>query len=232
MRGICVVFQWFAAALAMVVAAAPAAAQTVYSDRATFTAATNTTTTILFDTAFEGSFTSHGPTYTVAGATFTDTEINTLDQAYLLLAAGTQYGSDYLQWQGSDPQVLTVSFASAVTAVGFDFMEVRANSIPFTFTISGNSTTVASGASPSFFGYTSNTPFSTLIISSPHSNSFFATLDNFQYGIAIGTVPEPTTWAMMLLGFAGIGVAMRRRQRALPTQRRTPQDCDGLATTA
>jgi hypothetical protein len=27
-------------------------------------------------------------------------------------------------------------------------------------------------------------------------------------------VPEPATWAMMLLGFAGIGVAARRRRGA------------------
>jgi hypothetical protein len=31
--------------------------------------------------------------------------------------------------------------------------------------------------------------------------------------IAINPVPEPKTWAMMLLGFAGIGVAIRRRRR-------------------
>lgn len=29
---------------------------------------------------------------------------------------------------------------------------------------------------------------------------------------AVGAVPEPATWAMMLLGFAGIGFAMRRRR--------------------
>ena len=29
----------------------------------------------------------------------------------------------------------------------------------------------------------------------------------------VGAVPEPSTWAMMLLGFAGIGAAMRRRRR-------------------
>jgi hypothetical protein len=28
-------------------------------------------------------------------------------------------------------------------------------------------------------------------------------------------VPEPATWAMMLLGFGGIGIAMRRRRRTL-----------------
>ena len=31
---------------------------------------------------------------------------------------------------------------------------------------------------------------------------------------AVGGVPEPGTWAMMLLGFGGMGVAMRRRRRA------------------
>jgi hypothetical protein len=31
-------------------------------------------------------------------------------------------------------------------------------------------------------------------------------------GISIQAVPEPGTWAMMLLGFAGIGFASRRRQ--------------------
>jgi hypothetical protein len=32
-------------------------------------------------------------------------------------------------------------------------------------------------------------------------------------GITIGSVPEPSTWAMMLLGFAGIGVAARTRRK-------------------
>lgn len=30
--------------------------------------------------------------------------------------------------------------------------------------------------------------------------------------VATGAVPEPATWAMMLLGFGGIGFAMRRKQ--------------------
>ena len=33
---------------------------------------------------------------------------------------------------------------------------------------------------------------------------------------AIRSVPEPATWAMMLLGFAGIGLTMRRKQRSAP----------------
>jgi hypothetical protein len=33
-------------------------------------------------------------------------------------------------------------------------------------------------------------------------------------GFSPGAVPEPATWAMMLLGFGGIGMAMRRRRTA------------------
>jgi hypothetical protein len=31
--------------------------------------------------------------------------------------------------------------------------------------------------------------------------------------LAAGAVPEPGTWALMLLGFGGIGMAMRRRRK-------------------
>ncbi len=33
-----------------------------------------------------------------------------------------------------------------------------------------------------------------------------------------GAVPEPATWAMMLLGFAGVGFAMRRRRQPVLAQ--------------
>ncbi len=35
----------------------------------------------------------------------------------------------------------------------------------------------------------------------------------FSYGAVIGSVPEPTTWAMMILGMGMIGCAIRRRIR-------------------
>jgi hypothetical protein len=35
-------------------------------------------------------------------------------------------------------------------------------------------------------------------------------------GTPVGGVPEPATWAMMLLGFGGIGMAMRRSRRGKP----------------
>ena len=31
-------------------------------------------------------------------------------------------------------------------------------------------------------------------------------------------VPEPASWAMMLIGFAGIGAVLRRRRKVMPMQ--------------
>jgi hypothetical protein len=40
----------------------------------------------------------------------------------------------------------------------------------------------------------------------------------FDYTLTIGAVPEPSTWALMLLGFAGLGFAgYRRSAKAVAT---------------
>ena len=67
--------------------------------------------------------------------------------------------------------------------------------------ISGNATwlgqTLASlGATPGTYVYTSNSDSVTINIG--------------------GVVPEPASWAMMLLGFGAIGFAMRRGRKPTP----------------
>jgi len=50
------------------------------------------------------------------------------------------------------------------------------------------------------------------------SSGYSFEFDNISYGSNlnnVGPVPEPSTWAMMLLGFAGIGFAYRRRRSRL-----------------
>ena len=44
---------------------------------------------------------------------------------------------------------------------------------------------------------------------------FTSSLVTARSSAAVAAVPEPATWAMMLLGFGGIGVAMRRRRKAV-----------------
>ncbi|WP_205854068.1 PEPxxWA-CTERM sorting domain-containing protein [Phenylobacterium kunshanense] len=39
-------------------------------------------------------------------------------------------------------------------------------------------------------------------------------LDDLTYTTGVAAVPEPTTWALMILGFGGAGAALRTRRRA------------------
>ena len=75
-------------------------------------------------------------------------------------------------------------------------------------------------------GITNNQPYikNAVVFDLGAFNGSLSGINNirFQYGTALtdtnlpGTppVPEPATWAMMLMGFAGIGATMRRRRRA------------------
>jgi hypothetical protein len=38
---------------------------------------------------------------------------------------------------------------------------------------------------------------------------------NYTAGVSIAAVPEPATWAMMIVGFAAVGTAMRRRRNVI-----------------
>jgi hypothetical protein len=54
---------------------------------------------------------------------------------------------------------------------------------------------------------------------------------NYLYSVAVGAVPEPSTWAMMILGFCGLGfMAYRRKQNGVALSvlwfdRRAPRVC-------
>lgn len=64
-------------------------------------------------------------------------------------------------------------------------------------------------------GAPERTQFYALNFGTPITQLYLNT-QGFSVGViipAIGSVPEPGTWAMMLLGFAGIGFVMHRRQR-------------------
>ena len=65
------------------------------------------------------------------------------------------------------------------------------------------------GNSSGFFLFNFTQPTTSITLGIPASSN--AVL------YATGAVPEPATWAMMLLGFAGIGFAMRRRRSVRPT---------------
>ncbi len=105
--------------------------------------------------------------------------------------------------------------------------------ISFSYTSSSGSflITLADGGSASGLVYDDGRPFGGLTVSSAAGlPSFQATPEQFEAAIAPdpgpndvgssftfvqvhGAIPEPTTWAMMLLGFAGLGYAGYRKAR-------------------
>ena len=67
-----------------------------------------------------------------------------------------------------------------------------------------------------FIGLSSVTPFDRVSITYGANTSLYTFIDDFRLGtVSNGAVPEPSTWAMMLMGFGAIGFAMRRRRTAV-----------------
>lgn len=81
---------------------------------------------------------------------------------------------------------------------------------------------IPNGNGNSFWGFVSDFPLTSVKLiagtQSGNENHEAYNLDNLRFGGAGGgsatpPVPEPATWAMMLVGFGAIGVTMRRRKQ-------------------
>jgi hypothetical protein len=107
------------------------------------------------------------------------------------------------------PRVLTVTFSGDQTGFGFDTNSLMGN---FTVVINGTyveNFSAVSSSTPTFFGFQSSSKDITSVTIAGDNPTFGFAIDNFTYSAS--AVPEPSTWAMMLLGFAGLGFAARRR---------------------
>jgi len=80
----------------------------------------------------------------------------------------------------------------------------------FQFSVAGNSHSNMGWVLKSF-DFTASGPTETLTFQSTTDGPWGPALDN----VSVAAVPEPSTWAMMLLGFMGVGfLAYRRRAKA------------------
>jgi PEP-CTERM motif len=211
-------------ALALALAASPAAADT-FSSSADFAAATNSLSVEDYGAYTPGQLIADGGTlgaltYTFSTGSGLNGVVTNLYNSFTgnSLAAvqddGPLDNSDFFYGAES----FTVFFPTAVTAVGI-FSNIN---IPATADLSTSSgtasvtTAVYDVSTFGFIGFTSSTPFTSATFTSTSSFN----IPEIEYGSANAGIPEPTTWAMMLAGFAGLGAVLRRR--ATPTIASTP----------
>lgn len=108
---------------------------------------------------------------------------------------------------------LEFNLNSASAGAVVTFTAIDNNGDPFIFNNDGAGFTLGSGEN--FFGFLgidnqSIASFSIDVTSGSLQDVRQIRLDGTS---AVGAVPEPGTWAMMLIGFGAIGVGMRRRRR-------------------
>lgn len=209
---------------ALAVLPSVAAAQTTYSDRATFTAAAGSLATETFSgcgtttSSFSGPLSSSsGPcTGILPGVTYTPASGN------LYIAGPGQSGNPTtalgLDFFAGDP--ITISFGQTFSSFGADLFQnfvggqQSGMNAPFSIGFFSGATNVATynlsvaPSTGSFFGI-SGSAFDRVTIA---QNDGYAVIDNLSFGGG-SAVPETGTWSMLLLGFGGIGYAMRRRPK-------------------
>jgi hypothetical protein len=117
----------------------------------------------------------------------------------------------------TDPSTTITSFDSCSMGFGLIGSGFTDTCVSIQVLISGAQSSIQlNGTTLSTFDPFAPSAFSTLGTNTgaTYPNSAASTL---VVSNGAGAVPEPATWAMMLLGFAGIGIAMQRRRRLAET---------------
>jgi hypothetical protein len=205
---------------------------TTYSTRAAFNAATSGDTTTDFSgIAGPSGYAYHGNSFTIGDVTFNDSSANLI--GYRGGFVDDPFTSNYLNNNGGS--FVAINFAHPVYGFAFDFGNLAdwsrsggAFIDPYeSFYFAGldqgfkmpagflDKSTPGGGAPISFVGYTSDTPFSRIQISNTYESLAF---NNFTYssqaaGPSGGTVPEPTTAALLGLGILAIGAAATLKRK-------------------
>jgi hypothetical protein len=224
MRSLCV-GKFAIGAVAAVVCALGAsrgyATTVTYTSAASFDAATTGQNTINFNAALTCSapcFQPEGASFAQGGITFTTTDPRGLNLNSANEYPTSPYPSDFLSNVyyvppnaiPIKPDTLTITLSAAVTAFALDFTTPEGVNVTFGLG-NGYTTTVSTTAfgKPQFEGFVSNKPFDTITLTDSLPNGWFV----FDVTTATAAVPEPSTWAMMIIGFLGLGLLAHRRRK-------------------
>ncbi len=191
----------------------PTPGVTVYTSAAAFASATSGPSTI----GFQGIITPPA-TYAIFttlsndGVTFRDGDrsvyVNVTAADYY--APIFSYPADFLvdSANGDSSNTLNITFASSQTAVGLDFGSLLSGAATLT---ASTGTVVSDSAPPSagsteFIGFVSSAPITSLALTITGG-------DYILEDVVLATpVAEPGAWVLILLGFGGLGGALRYKR--------------------
>lgn len=109
------------------------------------------------------------------------------------------------QWNAGNPDGAPLTKVVLTSAVNGGIDQLYAD----TFTVvPGVNTRANMGWLPYSFLFTATGASTTINFQSAVNSAYGAALDN----VAISAVPEPATWAMLILGFGAVGYVTRRRR--------------------
>jgi hypothetical protein len=183
-----------------------------------------------FETLPVGTGAVNAPTFAIPGATVTsNTTLGPNDgfggvNNFTPTNSGT-YGFNVTpggtNWFGfpaaGDTDQATFTFDAPIHSFGFyttGLQSFATTSLTVSFNDGSSETltlpvNVAGGAS--YFGFTDTSAFTSVTISTQQNRTDYWGIDNVSYNFAV--VPELQSWAMLLIGFAGLAVAGFRTSR-------------------
>ena len=208
------------AALALIGTAGAQASTALYSDFAAYSAAVTGLTTVTIPDEYPGtSYGNNGNgSVTYNGVNFSQNPTisngNFFNVGPEFSLASSAVLSSQEQTVGI-PNIL-VSLSGSYTGFSLNYGTFNVGNVTFLLS-NGDSVTLGSvgngyETSGGFFGVTDTTAFSSVLVTSAVSNpddQNILSLNNVTFGIS--AVPEPSTWAMMIIGFAGVGFMAYRR---------------------
>lgn len=207
------------AALALGLSSNANAAITIYTDQASFLAAVSAPATDTFqDLSIVGA--TSAPMTRAVGAYGYQASVSTTS----FYGAGTS-ADHWLSTNTATDAISFGDFTGGVFGVGGNFFGSNisggfaAGGVVLTATDADGtvSHTISNAATSSFLGFvsTSGVTGMTLAAIQPNNSTFlWPTADNLTLGgQVVSAVPEPATWAMMIVGFGAVGSMVRTSRR-------------------
>ena len=195
------------AALIVTVAPACATSITTYTDSTVWTAATSSGSTLI---DFQnGNLTNFGVSFVGISGT-----LAVIDTSLYSWMNSTMGKAAYINSNSAPTPIIRILLPTSVTAFGFYLFTASPNSLPVTVSTLSQTFNVTTNAGPTFFGATSDTPFSSIDVTLAGApQGTYELVDTFRFGTAaVQTDPTPEAATFLLIGSGLVGLMSLRKR--------------------